>query len=517
MAPGEDHPAMTEAVDLRRLAERESEQVEWKANVADENAVVRTLSAFANDLANLGGGYVVCGAKEEKDENGFPRLVLTGLTANRLKEVEGKVMSRCRELVAPAITPVVHELPAASPDRRVLVFVQPATEQAHTFRGPEGAKHYVRLSRETREARNGVLRDLLVRKSSIPPWDHRPCVKATVADLDLLAIREALRRMELFSEERGVEPYLVPDVQLHALVPSLCVEEPLTHAVRPRNFAVLLFGRETQKFIPGAFSLFSMYPGLDRSEPHGERHEIAGTVIDQARRLNALLEAQARTVFDKTDIAAPNKVRYPLRALTEAMGNTLAHRDYELYDPVRITAFTDRIEFVSPGALPLGVDPVAFRQGRVGPRWRNQVLAWFFNRLGLAQAEGQGIQTMLRTMGAAGCPPPIFESDQVRVACTLPANPRALELERKVPPTRAVADIPWDGLDRNGRKSVLLTLIAAAGERGIHRTELAAAVPRSRGNEIKMLLAELRASGEIHVQGLSRAARWRVGDGKSKP
>ena len=29
-------------------------------------------SAFANDLQNLGGGYVVCGAKEEKDENGFP-------------------------------------------------------------------------------------------------------------------------------------------------------------------------------------------------------------------------------------------------------------------------------------------------------------------------------------------------------------------------------------------------------------------------------------------------------------
>jgi ATP-dependent DNA helicase RecG len=417
---------MTESIDLRLLAERESEQVEWKENVADVNDVVKTLSAFANDLANLVGGYVICGAREDKDEHGFPRLVEVGLAANRLKEVEGEVLTRCRTLVSPAITPIVGELPGATPDRRILVFVQPATPHAHTFRGAEGGKHFVRISRETREARNGVLRDLLVRKAAVPPWDIRLCERATVADLYLLAIRDALTRMEMYSPERGDEAFLVPDVQLHALVPSLCVAEPLTGTVRPRNFALLLFGRQPQKFIPGAFSLFSIYPGTDRSEPHSERHEIGGTVLDQVRRLTVLLETQATTIFDKEDTANPNKVRYPVRALTEALGNTLAHRDYELYDPVRITAFIDRIEFVSPGTLPMGVDPVAFRQGRVGPRWRNQVLAWFFNRLGITQAEGQGLQTIFRIMAAAGCPPPELKPTRRRVRCTLGVNPTYL-------------------------------------------------------------------------------------------
>lgn len=68
-------------VDLELLARRESEQTEWKENVADVNDVVRTLCAFANDISNLGGGYVVCGAAEHKDNHGFPMLVRTGLTS----------------------------------------------------------------------------------------------------------------------------------------------------------------------------------------------------------------------------------------------------------------------------------------------------------------------------------------------------------------------------------------------------------------------------------------------------
>ena len=86
-------------IDLDELARRESEQTEWKENVADSDDVVATLATFANDLQNLGGGYVVCGAREEKDAQGFPRLARIGLTAGRLKEVENQVLAACRDRV----------------------------------------------------------------------------------------------------------------------------------------------------------------------------------------------------------------------------------------------------------------------------------------------------------------------------------------------------------------------------------------------------------------------------------
>jgi ATP-dependent DNA helicase RecG len=412
-------------IDLDQLARRESEQTEWKENVADIDDVVATLCAFANDLANLGGGYVVCGAQESKDEHGFAVLNRTGLTAARFKEVENRVLALCRSRVSPQISPLTDELPSTTADRRILVFVQPATASAHTFRRrDEGAKHYVRVGRSTIEARNGLLRDLLVRKGALAPWDRRPCSTATERDLDLLALRDALNQMGVGLPESRIAQFLSEDTSLSPFVPPLCIRETLTNTLRPRNFALLLFGRNVQRFIPGAFSVFSTYPGIDRSDQHAERRELAGSLIDQARRLRTLLDAQDSTAFDKTDPDTPNTVKYPQRALYEAMGNALAHRDYELPDPVRITAFADRVEFNSPGPLPLGVDEAAFGRGEAPPKWRNQALAWFFNRLQIAQAEGQGIPTILRTMREEGCPPPRFQTTPHGVVCVLPAHPR---------------------------------------------------------------------------------------------
>jgi ATP-dependent DNA helicase RecG len=416
---------MTDQLDLKELSVRESEQVEWKEDVADTDDVAATLCAFANDWSNLGGGYVICGAREEKDEHGFPRVVLVGLSSSRLKEVENKVLALCRDRVSPPIGPSTLELMADQPDRRVLVFVMPATRSAHTFRRRDDAgRHYVRIGRSTREARNGIMRELLVRRGALEEWDRRPCLTATVNDLDLLVLRDALQRMGVFRPDLGIDEYLSDTKSLSPFVPPLCFREPLTGTLRPRNFSLLLFARNLQAHIPGAYSLFSVYAGSDRSEPRAERHELAGNLIEQARRLFELLDAQSYTAFDKTDLKSPNAVKYPSRALREAVINALAHRDYEMVEPGRTTVFSGRIEILSPGSLPTGISEDAFRIGQSSAKWRNQSLAWFFNRLQLAQAEGQGIPTILRSMREEGCPPPEFEVNEVQVRCLLRAHPR---------------------------------------------------------------------------------------------
>ena len=127
--------------------------------------------------------------------------------------------------------------------------------------------------------------------------------------------------------------------------------------------------------------------------------------------------------FDK-DSPNPNQVKYPVRALQEAVINALVHRDYESDQPTRITVFSDRIEIVSPGSLPRTIDREKFKLGQASPYWRNQSLAYFFNKLQLAQAEGQGIPTILRLMKEEGCPSPTFGIEEERVSCTLPAHPR---------------------------------------------------------------------------------------------
>jgi predicted HTH transcriptional regulator len=137
-----------------------------------------------------------------------------------------------------------------------------------------------------------------------------------------------------------------------------------------------------------------------------------------------LLKGHQGTAFDKIDPVTPNVPRYPERALQEAVVNALVHRNYESNEPVRITVFSDRVEVRSPGALPRTVPADKFKEGRAAPSWRNQALAYFFNKLQLAQAEGQGIPTILRTMKEAGSPNPWFDLEEEAVICVLPAHAR---------------------------------------------------------------------------------------------
>lgn len=418
-------------VDLQELSQRESERVEWKRQVASVEQLVQTAVAFANDFSNLGGGYIVCGAEETKDAAGFQKVDFVGLPASRIREIEGKLLADCRQNVDPPIVPFVEELPLDDPERRILVFVVPATDNAHSYRssGKDASTYYIRIGRETREARNGLLRELLVRKKALDPWDRRANAEASLNDVDLLTLRDYLQRMGLWDPKKPVEDYLSPDQSLSVFVPPLTGRRKLTEELLPRNFTLLLFCSRATRFFPGAYSIFSVYPGLDRSEPVAEKVEITGTVIEQAWRLIDRLNTESYTAFDKTS-PQPNLQKYPSRALQESVVNALVHRDYESDQPVRVTVFVDRVEISSPGSLPRVVNRERFEQGQATAYWRNQALAYFFNKLQLAQGEGQGIPTILRTMREAGCPTPKFEVGEESVLYVLPAHPRHRQLRQ---------------------------------------------------------------------------------------
>lgn len=456
-------------IDLKELAARESEQIEWKKQVASIPDVLETITAFANDFQNLGGGYVICGAEEQKDQHGFQTVAYLGLDANRFKEVEGKVMADARAKIDPPVTPLVEELPTEHEGRRVLVFIVPATGLAHSYRsgGEDVSTYYVRLGRETVEARNGVLRELLVRRQAMPPWDRRLNDSATLEDIDLLVFRDLLQDIGVWNPSTSVEDYFSERVRISEFVPPLGGSRPLDSLPRPRNFALLLFGKSPTRFFPGSFCKFSVYPGTDRGEASAERHELTGSLVSQARKLLDLLKPQAYTAFDKQSPEA-NASKYPERALQEAVINALVHRDYELDEPTSVTVFSDRVEIRSPGALPRTVNREKFEAGVAAPSWRNQSLAYFFNKLHLAQAEGQGIPTILRTMKQLGSPNPLFEIDESSVTCVLPAHPRhqlmrhVAEIERLLiqQDYTAADSLLTDLLQKNPGNARLLELFA---------------------------------------------------------
>ena len=235
-------------INLNELSQRESEKVEWKEHGEDPavvKSIVRTITAFANDIANMGGGYVVCGAKEIKDEYGFQKVVYSGLGSNQIKEIESKVLQHCRDYVSPSIAPLVQELEnPGEPSTRILVFIVLADRAAHSFRDGEKSAYYVRIGRETREARNGILMQLMESKGQIEPFDKRPNPNTDEKDMDLLLFRDCMSEMNLVQASKPLESYFSDREQIAEFVPPLFAKKSLDSGLCLRNFTLFMFGKK---------------------------------------------------------------------------------------------------------------------------------------------------------------------------------------------------------------------------------------------------------------------------------
>ena len=80
--------------DLIHAKSVEDNRREFKAawNPATQASVVRAVCAFANDLLNLNGGYVILGV--ETDDRGNPVLPPRGLEAANLDRIQREILGR---------------------------------------------------------------------------------------------------------------------------------------------------------------------------------------------------------------------------------------------------------------------------------------------------------------------------------------------------------------------------------------------------------------------------------------
>lgn len=68
----------------------------------DAEASLKTVCAFANDLDNWGGGYIVIGVEEN---NGRPVYPLKGVPADKIDFYQKSILAKCK-LIRPAYMPI---------------------------------------------------------------------------------------------------------------------------------------------------------------------------------------------------------------------------------------------------------------------------------------------------------------------------------------------------------------------------------------------------------------------------
>ena len=83
--------------------------------------------------------------------------------------------------------------------------------------------------------------------------------------------------------------------------------------------------------------------------------------------------------------------RIPEEAFREALANAIIHRCWDINPNIRLMFYADHISLTSPGALPKGISPDEYINGRIS-NLRNPILANIFYRLGIVEIFGTGIR-----------------------------------------------------------------------------------------------------------------------------
>ena len=81
----------------------------------------------------------------------------------------------------------------------------------------------------------------------------------------------------------------------------------------------------------------------------------------------------------------------PLVAYREAVANAIVHRNYGIEVQSRIEIYDNRIEIISPGGLPIGINEDEYIDGRISVS-RNKILSDIFFRLGIIERLATGIR-----------------------------------------------------------------------------------------------------------------------------
>ena len=191
--------------------------------------------------------------------------------------------------------------------------------------------------------------------------------------------------------------------------------------IHPTLAAILLFGKQPQKYVPQASVKLAHFRGNDVDGMIFDRKEVFGT-------LDKVIEDTVRFVTNNMKVPArieglyrEDMPQYPLVAVREAIANALAHRDYSISgQKVTLRMFDDRLEVESPGGLAGPVTLENLGQKRYS---RNPLLTRLMYEMRLVEEMGTGIRRMRRALADIGSPPPSFVSDDSSFVANLPARP----------------------------------------------------------------------------------------------
>lgn len=472
----------------------ESTRIEYKADWNPES-IIHSITAFANDFDNLGGGYIIIGVEES---NGRPVFPLKGVDENEIDGVEKDILNKCN-LIEPRYIPVVE--PAVVDGKNIILLWVPGgenrpykcPEKVYTAKNKEKSEksYYIRKSSNTVKANYLEERELIGLARNVP-FDDRINYHAEIADMRSSLISEFLHAVEseLYegSLNRTVEE-VATDMRL--------VGGP-TELRKPINVGLMFFNERPDNFFP-----YSRIEVVDKPDPTGigmKERVFTGPLDRQLRDALAYIQNYviAEYVTKVSDQAEAVRIfNWPYRAVEEALSNAVYHRSYQIHEPITVTITPEKMEILSlPGPDRSISDDDLENRVLISSRYRNRRIGDFLKELKMVEGRNTGIPLIVSSMKNNGSDLPVFKTDEERsyFRVILPIHP---VFRDEQDPEREITE-QRNSVRRSREEIKKLVLETLVQNGSLSMGEIAVQLGYAKiSNTLRSVIREMIADGEV--------------------
>lgn len=493
------------------IANGENSEVEFKRDDIRPEQLAKEIVAFANSY----GGKLIVGVEDNGTISGIKRA-----------DLEPWVMDTvCGRYIHPALVPKYEEIQVDEKLRVAVITVPMGISKPYVVRNKDREDFYIRVGSISRLA----TREQIVRMSASGGMLHvetMPVPRTSMKSLDKA-------RLENYFRDILAEPSLPGN------------DEEWTERLEDMGFltnssdqgkvctiaGLVLFGINPRRYLKQSGLRIMVFDSADKEykalldvvldAPMVARVEVIeqrvsgiiddGLVEKAAAALYPFITEESGTIDE--GFRRPLKRFFPWNAIRELILNALAHRDWTRSTDIEICRYNDRLEVISPGALPNSMTVEKMVGGRRTPR--NTIIMEVLRDYQYVDARGMGIRTkVIPIMNSFNRTEPEFEATEDYLKTTLYNNgPKSDPIDPKKTAGDPINDPKTNANDPktskhdllNDPKTSILTLITESPS--ITYEEIAVSINKSPAT-VKRYIQAMKKSGAISRSGGKKVGIW---------
>ena len=348
-------------------------------------ASLKTICAFANDIDNWSGGYLVIGVREK---DGKPEYPLQGVPVEKIDGYLKDMLNKCK-LIQPEYMPIVEVIDY---EGKKFIVVWAPGGNSRPYSAPKSMSkdnkeriYYIRKMSSTIAPSEDEKRELYNLANNIP-FDDRVNHEAELTDLNIMLMKSYLKEVgsSLYDEADTME--------FVDLCRSMNIVNNLPEYTKPKNVGLMFFSMEPERFFPYAQIDVVEFP--DDTGDRIREKTFKGPLHQQLREAllyikNSVLQEQ---IIKRDDVAEARRFfNYPYAAIEEALSNAVYHKGYDEREPIEVRVETDRIIIVSHPGADRSISAQGLKEFRVyNRRYRNRRIGEFLKEMHLTEGRNTG-------------------------------------------------------------------------------------------------------------------------------